>query len=582
MGKKAHGGKPTRSRLARVGTHHSNTGNDNSKQGILNYFDVNHKGKPASVGKVGTNSERMANNENDSGNIKDIVVVLDGDEDEEVMNKEVDQNAPGRAIVCDGLTTSVEQVRPGPGHQHGGKETGGVSHDYESILLAEEYGGHCLSQDILLGDAGGKVAWNASPCGGMLGEGRRSSIEQALHFATMSPDGTKRCIEPHIDNKDTLSIEPIVLPRQRSSVDAGSAEKGVDDVLDELSSVLKHSKRRRKSISEDTNIEIAKEEGGAEKKQGDGANKIGALMNLCSTLQSKLSAISKRVHVEKAPNQDESVKKVTISESVIKNEVESVVGAKVSSWEDDSDEDDMLLTALDAVEAKIDPQKINSSMSSGVQEQHVMDKEVQTRVPLRHRYEVISCGPDSSDGGYGIVLVLRQVHSPKSSTMFAHLTSPWDDGDYRAGDPVNLVNVKEYMIGEERHCRVGIGQPGFLIHYPDMLLGGTRVTSSCDCRRRAYLSERMTGEGSAMAAAVKGTMYHQMIQQALLLQYRRSSQLKEIIKDIVASMPEQLLDSELTADEATAWLNESIPATLRYVLCCCSLFMGFIIYLYAH
>lgn len=168
---------------------------------------------------------------------------------------------------------------------------------------------------------------------------------------------------------------------------------------------------------------------------------------------------------------------------------------------------------------------------------------------------------------------MAYIYLLQNNMVHVRLLSPWDGGDYRAGDPVNLINAEQYEIGSEVHCTIGIGHPGFLIHFPDILLGGTRVTQSSACHRKGYLSERITGEGTT-AAAVKGVMYHQLVQHALLHGYRRSGQIKSIIEEIVSSMPEQLLDSELSAEEASSWLHETIPSTLRYV----SLRGGFLLF----
>ena len=144
-----------------------------------------------------------------------------------------------------------------------------------------------------------------------------------------------------------------------------------------------------------------------------------------------------------------------------------------------------------------------------------------------------------------------------------HLTTPWDDADYRPGDPVNVIGGKEEIIDGERHLYMGMQYGGYVIHFPDLLLGGTRVTSSGDCSRRGYLGERVAGEGTT-AACLKGTIYHSMFQQALAKGYRRGDQLKYVAREIVDSIPEALLDSELTPEEAEGWLRESIPSTLRY------------------
>jgi len=147
--------------------------------------------------------------------------------------------------------------------------------------------------------------------------------------------------------------------------------------------------------------------------------------------------------------------------------------------------------------------------------------------------------------------------------VVAHLSNPWNDGDYRVGDPVNIIDGKTEVIDGVENRFVGREYGGYLIHYPDVLLGATSVNKAMECTRRGYLAERFRGEGTN-AACVTGTMYHSMFEQALVKNYRRQDQLKNLANEIVSSMPETLLDSNLTEKEALDGLYESIPITLRY------------------
>jgi DNA replication ATP-dependent helicase Dna2 len=131
---------------------------------------------------------------------------------------------------------------------------------------------------------------------------------------------------------------------------------------------------------------------------------------------------------------------------------------------------------------------------------------------------------------------------------------------------VNLIGAEEYREGLETHCRIGLGHKGFLIHFPQMLLGSTRVTSSSECPRRGYLQEKVTsGDGRSSSAAIFGQMYHQLIQSAMLQGQRKGSELYQEIKCIVASMPEALLDADISAEEAEAWLRDKVPLTLSFL-----------------
>lgn len=178
---------------------------------------------------------------------------------------------------------------------------------------------------------------------------------------------------------------------------------------------------------------------------------------------------------------------------------------------------------------------------------------------LLNRYVIMSCGSD----GQWPVLVLRRGDG---RVVHAHLQSPWNGGDYRPGDAVNLVGAHEHAVGDETHCELCIGRPGFLIQFPELLLGSTRVTSSSECPRRGYLQEKIvSGDGGSCAAAIYGQMYHQMIQSAMLKGYRKGSELFQEIASIVESMPEALLDANISTQEATAWMKEKVPPTLSFL-----------------
>lgn len=398
---------------------------------------------------------------------------------------------------------------------------------HENMLLVEEYG-QCCSQDILLGNVGGKVVWNASPRSGFL------STEKKQRFSTSpSPRGNKGA------GGRRKKIEPVIFPQECLGDD-------VDGVFDALSVALAHNKKQRRESSDGS--------AGAPKV----SVALGALRQCCSALQSKLSSSCKKKKANKPrrsslccnteKSMEQNKKNGQIEDEVKCDErLEGEVGV---SWDDDSDVDDAdLSNVLVALENTVSTNGDNKPAAESY------------TCPLICCISctVVTCAPDST----GLVLDLMERDG---SLIHAHLLSPWDNGDYRQGDPINLVNVQEYYVGPEKHCTIGgLEHPGFLIHHPEILLGGTRVTSSSECPRRGYLSERMTGEGPAMEAAVKGIMFHQLMQQSLVLNFRRSAQLKSIIEEIVASMPEQLLDSDLSAEDASKWLLASIPSTLRYV-----------------
>lgn len=126
-----------------------------------------------------------------------------------------------------------------------------------------------------------------------------------------------------------------------------------------------------------------------------------------------------------------------------------------------------------------------------------------------------------------------------------------------------VVNTFDRFEGR-LHCILGLEYPGIIVHFPDTLLGGTRIAASGECIRKGYLAERVASEGTN-AACVKGTLYHSLFQSTLASNIRRGDQLRAVANDIAHSRPSDLLDSNMSEEEAMAWLTESTAWTLRQV-----------------
>ena len=150
--------------------------------------------------------------------------------------------------------------------------------------------------------------------------------------------------------------------------------------------------------------------------------------------------------------------------------------------------------------------------------------------------------------------------------MVAHLLSPWNqDIEFRSGDPINLLVPQLDDFNGQLHCLLGgpRGHPqALLIHFPDVLLGGTRIAGSTQCPRQGYLQERIAGREGTNAACTKGNMYHSLFQTALSRGIRQAGQLEQIAWEIVGSRAVDILDSEMTEHQAFTYLKESLPRTI--------------------
>jgi hypothetical protein len=77
------------------------------------------------------------------------------------------------------------------------------------------------------------------------------------------------------------------------------------------------------------------------------------------------------------------------------------------------------------------------------------------------------------------------------------------------GGAVNLLAPLDWFEGRW-HCLLDM-ERGMLVLHPDVLLSGTRITSSHECPRRSFLDERVAEDGHN-DKAVKGTLTHTLIQ----------------------------------------------------------------------
>ena len=146
--------------------------------GILNYFDIS-KNKKASEKK------------------EDVIMVLD-DSDEPTLGK---TDTTGEHLEGKNVEARVQNHKENINDAENKRSKRVQYEHHENMLLVEEYG-QCCSQDILLGNAGGKVVWNASTRSGFL------STEKKKRFSTSpSPRGERDSAGRR------KKIEPVILPQ---------------------------------------------------------------------------------------------------------------------------------------------------------------------------------------------------------------------------------------------------------------------------------------------------------------------------------------------------------------------------------
>lgn len=481
------------------------------------------------------------------------------------------------------------------------------------LILEEEYG-LCSSQDILLGNTdgigsmdglGGRVVWTASPGKGMLSTEDPFDAGNPERFPGAVPgNGEDAFMAKGRNSKERMDkIEPVVLRVGEEAVE------NEPDVFDALSTALNNTVptgKRRESLGAHATPQAVIDIKGT----------LGALKQCCDDLQFKESpesstkkrrlrrrstrsgsgrsadagrpsggngGIGDTVGNETARGASERVcggaaqtrGNVADSEASVQRVCQDVarplaaaaaarttdnVQMKTLKWGDTDSEDGSIDDGLDLLLDGLDRMTQSAAAFPAIQTAEngdcISDRDIPAHLLARH--VILSCGSD----GRWPVLVLRRGDG---RVVHAHLQSPWD-GDYRPGDAVNLIQPQEYLVGEETHCELGMGRPGFLVQFPELLLGSTRVTSSSECPRRGYLQEKIvSGDGGSCAAAIYGQMYHQLIQSAMLRGYRKGRELFAEIDSIVESMPEALLDAQISTEEAVAWLKEKVPVTLSFL-----------------
>eukprot|EP00850_Spirogloea_muscicola_P003650 SM000015S01150 [mRNA] locus=s15:37809:45597:- [translate_table: standard] len=165
---------------------------------------------------------------------------------------------------------------------------------------------------------------------------------------------------------------------------------------------------------------------------------------------------------------------------------------------------------------------------------------------------------------WGLVLRLRQTG--QEIVGAACLQDQWYDSDVKPGDRINLLRDpgSEDEPGLQDAPFTVNSQKNLIVLHPQLLLSGSRVARSFGCPRRAVLDERVQAK-EATAAALKGTMLHQLFQAALLGDANSLELLSAQAWDIVQNHIDVLY--EIKAKEAVVYeeLMEKAPQILDFV-----------------
>eukprot|EP00850_Spirogloea_muscicola_P021699 SM000258S09115 [mRNA] locus=s258:101308:109073:- [translate_table: standard] len=162
--------------------------------------------------------------------------------------------------------------------------------------------------------------------------------------------------------------------------------------------------------------------------------------------------------------------------------------------------------------------------------------------------------------------VLRLRQSGQEIVGAACLQDQWYDSNVKPGDRINLLRDRgsDDEPGLQDAPFTVNNQQNLIILHPQLLLSGSRVARSFGCARRAVLDERVQAK-EATAAALKGTILHQLFQAALLGDANSLELLSAQAWDIVQKHIDALY--EIKAKETVVYeeLMDKAPQILDFV-----------------
>eukprot|EP00850_Spirogloea_muscicola_P015616 SM000121S26013 [mRNA] locus=s121:324911:332644:+ [translate_table: standard] len=184
----------------------------------------------------------------------------------------------------------------------------------------------------------------------------------------------------------------------------------------------------------------------------------------------------------------------------------------------------------------------------------------------RHLFSFVVAGVTEEAGAAGPQKMLRLRQNGQEIVGAACLQDQWYDSDVKQGDSINLLRDpgSEDEPGLQDAPFTVNSQKNLIVLHPQLLLSGSRVARSFGCPRRAVLDERVQAK-EATAAALKGTMLHQLFQAALLGDANGLELLSAQAWDIVQKHIDVLY--EIKAKETVVYeeLMEKAPQILDFV-----------------
>jgi hypothetical protein len=182
-----------------------------------------------------------------------------------------------------------------------------------------------------------------------------------------------------------------------------------------------------------------------------------------------------------------------------------------------------------------------------------------------YRYRIEQVWENCPAGNNSTETQLRLKNTFDNLEVIAHLQSPWNIGDYRQGDVVNLIVPKLDEFDGVMHCLLAHDREGLLIHMPDQLLAPTSIVDANKCTRRGVLKTMISSMGTVHPSAINGTMYHSLFEAALRKSLKTDADLEKAAVEAVAAKSKELLDAQVTDEAALKYLRSTFAWTLQWV-----------------
>ncbi|KAL8500568.1 hypothetical protein ACS0TY_020227 [Phlomoides rotata] len=155
--------------------------------------------------------------------------------------------------------------------------------------------------------------------------------------------------------------------------------------------------------------------------------------------------------------------------------------------------------------------------------------------------------------------VLRLLNEQSGAEQALQLWDEWYFSVVAPGDTVHVIGE----FDPQGNCDVN-REKNFLIVHPDILVSGTRVSTSFACPRRTILDERIKNTEHS-SAALMGTLLHQIFQAGLMSEFPTREFLEEYARTVLQKSLESLYACGVNENDIHKALIEKIPKLLNWI-----------------